>query len=111
MQTHPSPPIWLQACTTIAIGVGALFAALPSAPVQGPVAAVFPPWWDAGMIFDAASQSGLVLGFGAAPFVVLVAPNDARGQDTLRQAGAWLLPAGLFGCGPGGAASVAQERT
>ena len=65
--------------------------------VDGPVAAIFPPWWDARSAFVAAGDAGAVVRFGALPFVVIVAATD---RARLRAAGAWLLldPRALGGC-------------
>ncbi len=84
---------------------------------ERPIAAIFPPWWDATRSVLAAGAGGRLLGLGPWPFVVVVAadrvadhaaaqvpgqaPGRARGQVArLRAAGAWaVLSAGLFsGC-------------
>jgi hypothetical protein len=66
---------------------------------NGPVAALFPPWWDAQRVFIAAGAAGPVMRFGALKFIVIVASND---QARLRAAGAWLLldPIALGLCAP-----------
>jgi hypothetical protein len=80
---------------------GGLAMALVAGPATGPVAAVFPPWWDATRAVEAASEGGSVLRFGLTDFIVLVGPDEPLGRDRLRLAGAWLLlnPRGLAGCG------------
>jgi hypothetical protein len=77
-----------------------LLAALLAEPSAGPVAAMFPPWWDATRSVSAAAQGGSVLRFGAVDFIVLVDPGDPNGRRRLRRAGAWLLlnPHGVAGC-------------
>jgi hypothetical protein len=76
-----------------------LFAALVTGPTFGPVAAVFPPWWNASRALDAAAQGGLVLRIGIAN-VIFVLPDPANGRSQLWHAGAWLLlnPRVLVGC-------------
>jgi hypothetical protein len=68
-------------------------------PVDGPVAAVFPPWWNARSAFVAAGDAGPVVRFGALPFIVIVAATD---RVRLRAAGAWLLldPRAVGLCAP-----------
>ena len=75
--------------------------AVVGAPAGGPVAAIFPPWWNATRAVNAAASGGAVLRPGMAEFVVLVAPDLPQGRDRIRQAGAWLLlnVGGLTGCG------------
>lgn len=77
----------------LGVAVGALFAP----PADGPVAAVFPPWWGDTRAFAAASAAGPVVRFGAVPFIVVVAADD---RARLRAAGAWLLldPRALGAC-------------
>ncbi len=55
---------------------------------DGPVAAVFPPWWGLGRSMASAAAAGSVVRFGAFPFVVVVSAADRR---VLRARGAWLL--------------------
>jgi hypothetical protein len=68
-------------------------------PVEGPVAAVFPPWWDGRRTFVAAGAAGPVVRFGALPFIIVVAAGD---RARLRAVGAWLLldPRAVGGCSP-----------
>ena len=75
------------------VAVASLFAA----PADGPVAAVFPPWWSGADAVSAAWGAGPVVRFGAAPFIVIVAAVD---RAVLRRQGAWLLldPRALGGC-------------
>lgn len=93
--------VLLQGFAILALAGGGLLAAVPSAPAGGAVAAVFPPWWDAKRAVTAATNAGIALGVGVTSFVVIVRPEDAQGQEKLRQAGAWMLldPRGLAGCG------------
>jgi hypothetical protein len=97
-------PFFLGALRGLAItglAAGGLLAALTALPERGPVAAVFPPWWDGMRAITAASEGGSVLRLGLMNFVVLVAPAEPADRDRLRRAGAWLLlnPRGLIGCG------------
>ena len=66
-------------------------------PAAGPVAAVFPPWWDSAQVLQAAAAAGPVVRFGALPFIVVVVPEH---RHLLRPAGAWLVldPRALGGC-------------
>src|SRR5271155_3866907 len=68
-------------------------------PADGPVAAVFPPWWSDVHAIASASLAGAVMRLGAAPFVVIVAAGD---RVSLRRHGAWLLldPRAAGGCAP-----------
>nr|WP_294503782.1 hypothetical protein [uncultured Rhodopila sp.] len=90
-----------QALTVSGLAAGGLFAALSGGPAGGPVAAVFPPWWDAARAVRAAAEGGAIVRLGLAPFIVLVAPGDTGGRDRLWRAGAWLLLGknGTAGCG------------
>src|ERR1700678_1920652 len=80
------------------VGFG-LFAALISGPTSGPVAAVFPPWWNASRALNAAAQAGVVLQVGMAN-VIFVLPDPANGRSRLWQEGVWLLLStrALVGC-------------
>jgi len=88
---RPRPPR-LHGCVQLVLVVllplGVALAAQCAPPAKGPVAAVFPPWWDAGSSFAAAAAAGPVIRFGAAPFIVIVGASD---RARLRAAGAWLL--------------------
>jgi hypothetical protein len=91
-----------RALAIFGLAAGGLLTALLAGPASGPVAAVFPPWWDGTRAVKAASEGGAVLRFGLTNFVVLVEPEDRNGRERLWRAGAWLLlnPLGLSGCGP-----------
>jgi hypothetical protein len=88
-------PLILIGLLPLGVAVAAQFAP----PADGPVAAVFPPWWDARSAFVAAGDAGPVVRFGALPFIVIVAATD---RARLRAAGAWLLldPRALGLCAP-----------
>jgi hypothetical protein len=75
-------------------------------PAAAPVAAVFPPWWGAARTAVAAGSAGLIVRFGAGPFVVVVMPQGDGSVAALRRAGAWLVvdPQVLGGCGVHGRA-------
>ncbi len=89
-----------QGLAIIGLAVGGLLTALAGGAASGPVAAVFPPWWNATRSVDAAAEGGAVLRLGMAHFIVFVAPDEMRGRERLWRAGAWLLlnPRGLAGC-------------
>ena len=73
----------------------------PPATVDAPVAAIFPPWWDAQRAFAAAaSAGGAVVRKGAWSNILVVTAGDGDLPGRLRTAGAWLLvnPTALGGC-------------
>lgn len=87
----------------VALAVGSLLAAGASSlgPSQdGPIAALYPPWWSASQCLLAAAAGGMPVRFGAAGFVVVVVPDTPDAARLLRHAGAWLLlnPRALGGC-------------
>jgi hypothetical protein len=97
---RPSRKVGYVALTLIALfPLGVALAAQFAPPAEGPVAAVFPPWWNARSAFVAAGAAGPVVRFGALPFIVIVAATD---RARLRAAGALLLldPRALGGCVP-----------
>jgi hypothetical protein len=79
--------------------LGAALAATMAPPPSGPVAAVFPPWWDGRMAVTAAASAGAVVRQGAFASVVIVSATD---RARLRSHGAlFLLDPGAFGgCSP-----------
>ena len=88
-------------CVTLA--AGSMLAAGASSlapPAEGPIAALYPPWWSATQSLLAAGAGGLPVRFGAAGFVVVIVPDTADAAERLHQAGAWLLldPKLLGGC-------------
>ncbi len=89
-------PIWI---APLVLGALSLWVALhaAAAPTDGPVAALFPPWWGMSDTVLAASGAGQVVRAGALPFIAVVAQAD---RPALRRAGAWLLldPLALAGC-------------
>jgi len=92
----PSLPLSLLFAATVAPLAVALAATLAPAP-NGPVAAVFPPWWNAGQAITQAWSAGPVIREGAVPFIIVVAAAD---RARLRALGAWLLldPRTVGGC-------------
>jgi hypothetical protein len=73
----------------------------PLAAVGAPIAAIFPPWWQADRTFvAAASAGGAVVRAGAWPNILVVTAEDGDLPRRLREAGAWLLvnPIALGGC-------------
>jgi hypothetical protein len=90
----------LQAVLLILATLGPLLVALASAlaPLpSGPVAAVFPPWWDQKAAVASAAESGAVIRLGGLPFVVIVLATD---RARLHSYGAWFLldPRNFGGC-------------
>ena len=87
----------------VALAVGSLLAAWASSfgpRPDGPIAALYPPWWSASQCLLAAAAGGMPVRFGAAGFVVVVLPDTPDAARLLRRAGAWLLldPRALGGC-------------
>jgi hypothetical protein len=83
----------------VACPLAAAFAAQALPMPDGPVAAIFPPWWDSASSIAASGNAGPVIRLGAADFVVVVAATD---RQRLWQDGAWLLldPMVAGGCSP-----------
>ncbi len=81
------------------IGLLGLGAALgfETAPIDGRTAAgVFPPWWSAGHVVDAASRAGPVAAAGAVPFIVVIHAPKGDASARLLDAGAlFILDPGL----------------
>jgi hypothetical protein len=102
MVARPSLRVLTQGFAVTALAALGLLAALMGGPASGPVAAVFPPWWDGMRSVNAAAEAGSVLRLGPLSFVVLMVPEAPYGRERLWAAGAWLLlnPRGLPGCGP-----------
>ena len=77
----------------LGVALASSFAPLPT----GPVAAVFPPWWNGAEAVASAGAAGAVIRFGALPFVVIVSAVD---RPKLQAHGAWLLldPRAVGGC-------------
>jgi hypothetical protein len=82
---------------TVLLPLGMALAAQTAPAATGPVAAMFPPWWDGARAFAAAGTAGPVIRLGAFPFVVIVAAAD---RARVHASGAWLLldPALFGGC-------------
>lgn len=102
------PAAWLMAAGFLACGLVAVAPlALPPRP-GGPVAALFPPWWDASRAFRATVLAQAVMvRAGAWPALVVAADApDVAGAggpglgERLQAAGAWLIldPQSLRGC-------------
>ena len=115
------PAAWLAAAGFLACGVVATSPLALSPRPGGPVAALFPPWWDASRAFEATVRAHAVMvRAGAWPALVVAAdavpqpvdPGVAGGVSDagvhgvpglgarLRAAGAWLIldPQSLRGC-------------
>ena len=91
-----APPLSLAFASMLAAGSISL---QPAA--SGPVAAVFPPWWDGTRALLAAAPAGAVVRFGALPCIVVVVPENTAQRAQLWRDGAWALvnPAAFGGCG------------
>ena len=55
------------------------------------VAAVFPPWWSAARIFEAAGGAGEIAGVGIVPAFVIVHGNAEALSARLHSAGAFIV--------------------
>lgn len=109
------PAAWLAATCFLACGLVAT-APLALAPRPGgPVAALFPPWWDASRAFEATVLAQAVMVRAGAWPALVVAADALSARDgspgagvarapalgeRLRAAGAWLIldPRSLVGC-------------
>jgi hypothetical protein len=101
---RPKGLAWAMPALMAAGSLGAALSLAMAPPAQGPVAALFPPWWSGGQAFLAASQAGPFSRFGAWRSIVIVLPEGPAGIATLRRAGAWavLNPEFFGGCGAAG---------
>ena len=69
-----------------ALALGSLLAAAGismAPPAAGPLAAVFPPWWDGREAMVAAASAGDIVRFGLLPCIVIVAPDGAGAAERL----------------------------
>jgi hypothetical protein len=68
---------------------------------NGPVAAIFPPWWDADRTLAAAAAGGdAIVRGGGLGNVVVVSPDRPGLAERLRAAGVWAIvdPQVIGGC-------------
>jgi len=73
----------------------------PPATAGAPIAAIFPPWWDADRTFAAAASAGsAIVRAGALGNIVVVAAEGDDLPRRLSEAGAWFLvnPIAVGGC-------------
>jgi hypothetical protein len=94
------PALLLLAASTFGTGWIAL---RPPEQAGAPVAAIFPPWWDATRSFAAAASAGAsIVRPGAWPAILVVTAPDAGLSRRLHAAGAWFLvnPMALAACLP-----------
>ncbi len=79
------------------LGVGSIAA---PGHAGGPVAAVFPPWWDLTQSVSTASRFGTVIAVGAIPSIVVMQPEPGADVSGLHGAGAWgiMAPEFVLGC-------------
>ena len=71
-----------------AIGVTAVMAVAVGSPPANMIAALFPPWWSAARIFQAAAGTGDIVGVGRVPSMIVVRSDRAALAARLRAAGA-----------------------
>ena len=97
---------WLPAFGLLLLGaVGAAWSGLRPRGEDGPLAAVFPPWWSAPAAFGAAASADVaVVRTGAWPSLLVVRPTGPDAPSRLRAAGAWFVLDGraMGGCAPDG---------
>jgi hypothetical protein len=80
-----------------------LWVSVPAPPARvQTLLALFPPWWSANEVFQAASSVGFVVDMGAHGWTPVVHSETGALAQRLRNAGAWLVmdPRALRGCGP-----------
>jgi hypothetical protein len=95
-------PVWLNAAALLVVSFIAVTAlSFQARPDSDVVAVVFPPWWRTQHIFEAtASADASIVRTTAFAAVIVVKPDEHRGMDRLREAGAWLTidPQAIAGC-------------
>lgn len=81
------------ALATLGVVLGLFAAVAVSAEPRTPgrVAAVFPPWWSATRVGEAAASAGNIAGAGGAPFVIILRGDPADLSRRTRAAGALML--------------------
>ncbi|WP_158811336.1 hypothetical protein [Beijerinckia sp. L45] len=86
---------------TSAIVLSLAIALVALVPNSNVIAAMFPPWWDAATIFEAAAAAGDPVRVGRLPWVVIVRGDPAQLAKRLHAAGAFLVMDSRFfaGCG------------
>ena len=87
----------------VLLAVGSLVVILGihlSPPDQGPLALVFPPWWDARHVQQAAGSVGRVIGTGAMASIVIIEPRGNMARGDARKSGVILVlnPQAMTGC-------------
>jgi hypothetical protein len=72
-------------------------------PGAGPVALVFPPWWNDAQVAAGAARAGPLIRLGGYRFVVVV-DRDGRAAGSARGTGAWMAlnPRAFGACSRGG---------
>ena len=90
------------ALASLAIPAGFLAVAVAGEAPRDPghIAAVFPPWWSARQVSEAAASAGLIQAGGGLSNIVIVAGEPARLAERLHDAGALVLldPEAARGC-------------
>lgn len=95
-------PLKTYALASLAIPAGLLAAAVAGEAPRDPghIAAVFPPWWSAQAVSQAAAAAGRIQAGGGLTNIVIVAGDPARLAGRLHDAGALVLldPEAARGC-------------
>jgi hypothetical protein len=94
---------WLPAVALLLVSfLGTAWIGLrPSSAIGEPIAAIFPPWWDAERAFVAAASSGgAIVREGIWSNILVLRSADGDFAERLHSAGAWLLlnPKALDAC-------------
>lgn len=86
---------------SVAIAVTLAFVLFLKNPREDTVAALFPPWWKASEIVNAAASAGQPVRFGTLRWIIVVTGDKSVLNQRLRAAGAILLlnADSVFGCG------------
>lgn len=74
--------------TLSAIGVTAVMAVTVGSPIAITIVAVFPPWWSAARVFQAAASAGEIVDVGRVPSMIVVRSDRSALAARLRAAGA-----------------------
>jgi hypothetical protein len=102
--------VWGPALTVAVSSLMAVLVLRLAPAPSGPVAIVFPPWWNASQVAEGAFRAGRLIRFGGLGFVAVVM-RDPPGAARPSQSGAWLtLNTRVAGwCSPAPAPSTPEQ--
>lgn len=91
---------WAPAAGLFAVSLLVLPALSQPKPDPNVVAGVFPPWWSAAQVMEAAGQAGAIIRLGGLPFIVVVRSEAGDAAARLAASGSLftLDPLSLAGC-------------